>query len=120
MICLSVCDVCECVNPSWQKDFRARGKHWRRVNTWLLSFMFATKMWCCRIEAREIQEACQACLQDFNLCMFYQPPKQEGGSHYVDEDTWPDDKAQCLNNEIIFKIVIMCEIVCYQLQKQGT
>ena len=73
-----------------------------------------------RIEARELQEACQSCLQDFNLCMFYQPPRQETAQGYMEEDVmWPDDKAAYISDELVFKIIAMCEMVCYQLQKQG-
>ena len=52
--------------------------------------------------------------------MFYQPPRQETAQGYMEEDVmWPDDKAAYISDELVFKIIVMCEMVCYQLQKQG-
>ena len=52
--------------------------------------------------------------------MFYQPPRPDTAQGYMEEDfMWPDDKATYISDEIVFKIIIMCEMICYQLHKQG-
>lgn len=79
----------------------------------------------------ELQQLCQHTLQDFNLCMFYEPQQhsrdlsgdqdfdqdEEDGEEFAD----PGDPAsfQYLDNGIVFKIV--CCLICtiHLLEKNG-
>lgn len=68
---------------------------------------------------QEVQECCQLALQEFNLVMFYQPPyvthpDRPPHLHYL-----PDQRLTYIDDDIIFKIVVICMIVIYQLQKLG-
>lgn len=82
----------------------------------------------------ELQQLCQLTLQDFNLCMFYEPHHQlrqrdlPGGTDSrdfqdddFDEFMDPGDPAsfQYLDNGIVFKIFgcLMCTI--HLLEKNG-
>ncbi len=52
--------------------------------------------------------------------MFYAAPPQDSALGYMDEDVMlPDDKAAHLSDEMIFKVVVICQMLCFQLQKKG-
>ena len=86
------------------------------------------------MELSELQSLCQHTLQDFNLCMFYEPPQrdaqwaedaQDFGAGYDDEEDeggWdPGDPLACLylDDGIVFKMV--CCLICtiHLLEKSG-
>ena len=52
--------------------------------------------------------------------MFYPAPRPDSALGYMLEDEmWPDDKATYISDELVFKIIIICQMLCYHLQKQG-
>ena len=65
-----------------------------------------------RIDAEELQASCQSALQSFNLCMFYEPEV------YTEEDS-RDENLQYLDDDLVFKLVIMCMASIYLLQLRG-
>ena len=80
------------------------------------------------MELSELQSLCQFTLQDFNLCMFYEPPHQLTGNPHIDDlDSGDDCSADpgdplsflYLDNDIVFKIV--CCLICtiHLLEKNG-
>lgn len=81
------------------------------------------------MELCELQALCQHTLQDFNLCMFYEPQAPiaggAGSGHLLDEEAEdsgdPGDPSSCtyLDNGIVFKIV--CCLICtiHLLEKNG-
>ncbi|CAL1537298.1 unnamed protein product, partial [Lymnaea stagnalis] len=86
------------------------------------------------IEMNELQQLCQHTLQDFNLCMFYEPQHQSREGHQSgwqdsaedeedgEEFADPGDPSsfQYLDNGIVFKIV--CCLICtiHLLEKSGS
>lgn len=53
--------------------------------------------------------------------MFYQPPRAQVVQGYMlEDDMWPDDRATYISDEIVFKIIVICQMLCYLVQKQGT
>ncbi|KAI8793396.1 nonsense-mediated mRNA decay factor SMG5-like [Biomphalaria glabrata] len=84
------------------------------------------------IEMVEVQQLCQHTLQDFNLCMFYEPQngikERTGGHNCVVEEEDSEEFAdpgdpssfQYLDNGIVFKIV--CCLICtiHLLEKNGS
>ena len=68
---------------------------------------------------QELQESCQTTLQDFNLVMFYQPPHVLHPDQPPSRTCHPDERMPYLDDDVIFKIVVICMIVIFQLQKQG-
>ena len=69
-----------------------------------------------RSEPAKLQETCQTILQDFNLCMFYQPP------HVLQPVNTPNDHSDrltCMDQEVVFKVLVLCLITIYRLQKKG-
>ena len=80
------------------------------------------------MELSELQSLCQFTLQDFNLCMFYEPPHQFIPNLHIDgldsrDDCTADSGAPMsflyLDNNIVFKIV--CCLICtiHLLEKNG-
>ncbi|KAK3097945.1 hypothetical protein FSP39_014736 [Pinctada imbricata] len=66
-----------------------------------------------RISAGELQDSCQSALQSFNLCMFYKPDL------YAEEDS-RDENLQYLDDDLVFKLVIMCMATIHLLQIRGS
>ncbi|XP_046373242.1 nonsense-mediated mRNA decay factor SMG5-like [Haliotis rufescens] len=62
-----------------------------------------------------MQSACQATLHDFNLCMFYEPSSM--AENYAKADPAIDD-PHYLDDDIVFKIVIMCLSTIHLLQRK--
>ena len=66
-------------------------------------------------DAKIIQECCQATLQDFNLCMFYQPPHvlhpDQPLNNYIKAE-----KLDNLDEEMVYKVIVMCMILIHHLQ----
>ncbi|XP_076443287.1 nonsense-mediated mRNA decay factor SMG5-like isoform X2 [Babylonia areolata] len=63
----------------------------------------------------DLQTMCQQTLQDFNLCMFYEPTSPTLRPDVDDDDDWEhssSDHAQHLDDDIIFKITasLICQI----------
>lgn len=85
------------------------------------------------IEMNELQQLCQHTLQDFNLCMFYEPHHQVkqkdlkgGGESFHGEDDGeefvdPGDPGsfQYLDNGIVFKIFGCLICTVHLLEKSG-
>ncbi|XP_029638270.1 protein SMG5-like isoform X3 [Octopus sinensis] len=76
------------------------------------------------VEAPEIQECCQKTLQDFNLCMFYEPvcynsrdnvftPLRHHSSSSIDH-------LQYLDDDIVFKIAVICMATVHLLERNGS
>ena len=74
------------------------------------------------VDAKGIQEACQSTLHDFNLCMFSQPNKSLSTiSSRGDHATFAvDDKLCYFEDEMVFKIFVICLAIIFQMQKNGT
>ena len=64
-----------------------------------------------RIDSQEIQECCQSTLQSFNQCMFYEPVV------YCDDSS--EENLQFMEDDVVFKIVVICMVTIYILQKKG-
>ncbi|ELT89650.1 hypothetical protein CAPTEDRAFT_168258 [Capitella teleta] len=64
-----------------------------------------------------IQELCQATLQDFNMCMFYQAPPSLPACRLQYAN---DDRLLFLPNDLVFKVLVICLISIHHLQKSGT
>lgn len=58
----------------------------------------------------DLQEKCQSTLQKFNLCMFYEVNT---------EDDKREENTYFLDDDIVFKIVIICMSTVYLLQLKG-
>lgn len=64
-----------------------------------------------------IQELCQSTLQDLNLCMFYQPPHVTNPSlSEHDLHVNAEDKITYLDDEALFKIIVICIGTVHLLQ----
>ena len=59
----------------------------------------------------EIQECCQTTLQSFNHCMFYEPVSYS--------DDLSEENIHFMEDDIVFKIVVICIATVYILQKRG-
>ncbi|XP_076101619.1 nonsense-mediated mRNA decay factor SMG5-like isoform X1 [Mytilus galloprovincialis] len=59
----------------------------------------------------DLQEKCQSTLQKFNLCMFYEVNT---------EDDKREENTYFLDDDIVFKIVIICMSTVYLLQLKGS
>lgn len=60
---------------------------------------------------QEIQESCQATLHSFNHCMFYEPTSYS--------DDLAEENIHFMEDDIVFKIVIICIATVYILQCRG-
>ena len=75
------------------------------------------------VEAPGIQECCQNTLQDFNLCMFYEPvcyntrETVTGTMHHLNTSFF--DHLQYLDDDIVFKIAIICMATVHLLERNG-
>ncbi|XP_062573765.1 nonsense-mediated mRNA decay factor SMG5-like isoform X1 [Saccostrea cucullata] len=65
------------------------------------------------IDAAELQESCQSALQSFNLCMFYEPVV------YAEEE-YRDENLQYLDDDLVFKLVVICMSTIQLLQIRGS
>ncbi|XP_078314281.1 nonsense-mediated mRNA decay factor SMG5-like isoform X2 [Crassostrea virginica] len=65
------------------------------------------------IDAGELQECCQSALQSFNLCMFYEPVV------YAEEES-RDENLQYLDDDLVFKLVVICMSTIHLLQIRGS
>ncbi|XP_053405095.1 nonsense-mediated mRNA decay factor SMG5-like [Mercenaria mercenaria] len=63
-------------------------------------------------DATEIQECCQTTLQSFNHCMFYEPVSYS--------DDLSEENIHFMEDDIVFKIVVICIATVYILQKRGS
>lgn len=63
-------------------------------------------------DTSEIQECCQTTLQSFNHCMFYEPVSYS--------DDLSEENLHFLEDDIVFKIVVICIATIYILQKRGS
>ncbi|CAE1168341.1 SMG5 [Acanthosepion pharaonis] len=76
------------------------------------------------VEAPEIQECCQNTLQDFNLCMFYEPvcyntrDSVTGTMHHHNTSFF--DHLQYLDDDIVFKIAVICMATVHLLERNGS
>lgn len=67
------------------------------------------------LDGRGIQDVCQKALHDFNLCMFSQSSNQS-----KDGELNPlDDKPCQLDDEMVFKIFVICLAIIHMMQKEG-
>lgn len=64
------------------------------------------------IDPAELQECCQSALQSFNLCMFYEPVV------YAEEEN-RDENLQYLDDDLVFKLVVICMSTIHLLQIRG-
>lgn len=82
-----------------------------------MSFFFSI-YWHCNIlmffsiDPAELQECCQSALQSFNLCMFYEPVV------YAEEEN-RDENLQYLDDDLVFKLVVICMSTIHLLQIRG-
>ncbi|KAH3838145.1 hypothetical protein DPMN_111551 [Dreissena polymorpha] len=60
----------------------------------------------------EIQESCQTILHSFNHCMFYEPTSYS--------DDLSEDNLHYMEDDIVFKIVIICIATIHVLQQRGS
>ncbi|XP_048734468.1 nonsense-mediated mRNA decay factor SMG5-like isoform X2 [Ostrea edulis] len=65
------------------------------------------------VDAVELQECCQSALQSFNLCMFYEPVV------YAEEEC-RDENLQYLDDDLVFKLVVICMSTIHLLQIRGS
>ena len=75
---------------------------------------------CVSVNISDLQAMCQQTLQDFNLCMFYEPMVSVVSSE--DDDEWEHsspDQPQYLDDDIIFKIIASLISHVHLLQKIG-
>lgn len=75
-----------------------------------------------RVSVPELQAMCQQVLQDFNLCMFYEP---DSAADAFDDDDEPEvpsssDLLQFLDDDIVFKIVASLVSNVHLLQNIGS
>ncbi|XP_060575819.1 nonsense-mediated mRNA decay factor SMG5-like [Ruditapes philippinarum] len=63
-------------------------------------------------DTTEIQECCQTTLQSFNHCMFYEPVSYS--------DDLSEENIHYMEDDIVFKIVVICIATVYILQKRGS
>ena len=63
------------------------------------------------VTSQMIQESCQKTLQSFNLCMFYEP--------VIYSEDLRDEALQYLEDDIVFKLVVICMATAYVLKKRG-
>lgn len=63
-------------------------------------------------DTSEIQECCQTTLQSFNHCMFYEPVSYS--------DDLSEENIHYMEDDIVFKIVVICIATVYILQKRGS
>lgn len=79
---------------------------------------FSSIYWHCNIlmffsiDPAELQECCQSALQSFNLCMFYEPVV------YAEEEN-RDENLQYLDDDLVFKLVVICMSTIHLLQIRG-
>lgn len=64
-------------------------------------------------DSSELQESCQATLQSFNLCMFHEPD-------IYGRDDYRLDGLQHLDDDMVFKLVVMCMATIHLLQLRGS
>ncbi|GAB1608259.1 protein SMG5-like, partial [Argonauta hians] len=76
------------------------------------------------VEAPEIQECCQKTLQDFNLCMFYEPVcynSRDGVLNILRHHTsYAIDHLQYMDDDIVFKIAVICMATVHLLERNGS
>ena len=63
------------------------------------------------VTSQDIQESCQKTLQSFDLCMFYEP--------VIYSEDLRDETLQYLEDDIVFKVVVICMATAYILKKRG-
>ena len=63
------------------------------------------------MSSQDIQESCQKTLQSFNLCMFYEP--------VIYSEDLREEALQYLEDDIVFKVVIICMATSHILKKRG-
>lgn len=63
------------------------------------------------LKPADIQEKCQSTLQKFNLCMFYEADV---------EDDRKDENLYYLDDDIVFKLVVICMATIHLLQLRGS
>lgn len=64
------------------------------------------------VNSQDIQESCQKTLQSFNLCMFYEP--------VIYSEDLREENLQYLEDDIVFKVVIICMATAFVLKKRGS
>lgn len=64
-----------------------------------------------QLKPSDIQEKCQSTLQKFNLCMFYEADMEEDRK---------EENLYFLDDDIIFKLVVICMATIHLLQLQGS
>ena len=73
----------------------------------------------CSHASRDIQELCQSTLQDFNLCMFYQPGNLSNSLNNSTDLRPHEEKAVHLEDDMVFKMVVICMASIHLLQSAG-
>ena len=76
----------------------------------------------CSVNVADLQGLCQETLQDFNLCMFYEPSTSAICPDDGDDDSFErfsSDLPQYLDDDIIFKIIASLISQIHLLQKIG-
>lgn len=68
---------------------------------------------CFSLDAKGIQDVCQNALHDFNLCMFSQ------SSHPMADAAAGNEKPCHLDDEMVFKIFVICLSMIHIMQKDG-
>ena len=73
------------------------------------------------LDAKGIQSVCQNTLHDFNLCMFSQPTgSAAAGPTLTHADGRPiEEKPNYLDDEMVFKIIVICLATIHLMQKDG-
>ncbi|XP_064619024.1 nonsense-mediated mRNA decay factor SMG5-like isoform X2 [Lineus longissimus] len=109
------------VSLSSPRDLPPEQQRYKDIKRCIVGFMYLLDVLhfnTQNLENKELQECCQTTLQDFNLCMYYQPP-QNTINGYTDE-LCKDDKGPYLDNDIVFKMVVMCIMTVHNLNVSGS
>ncbi|XP_074651204.1 nonsense-mediated mRNA decay factor SMG5-like [Tubulanus polymorphus] len=101
------------------RDMPPEQQQYKDVKTCLVGFMHMMDVFHNNngIDSKELQECCQTTLQQFNLCMYYQPPllMMNGSFHGREEE-----KVPYLDDVIVYRLVVMCIMTVRQLQMSGS
>ncbi|XP_064609503.1 nonsense-mediated mRNA decay factor SMG5-like [Liolophura sinensis] len=97
------------------RDLPPQQQRQRDVRRFLVRFMYLLSIFykdSDSCEGYEVQEQCQRTLQDFDLCMFYEI------SGDLEDGT--DHKPTYLDDDLVFRIFVMCMATIYYQQKNGS
>ncbi|XP_041372957.1 protein SMG5-like [Gigantopelta aegis] len=97
------------------RDFSPEQQRTHDIRRFLIRFLYLLDLFfetSRRTDINEVSSCCQATLHDFNLCMFYEPVTSADG------DDGDDVELQYLDDDIVFKVVVICIATVYLLQRQ--